>query len=282
MSLPQAPMQPANDTAAEMLATIRSLRLRSGGLRGLLNLRQRLNASWDRLWEDDQRRAKIFKRARWGGAALAVLLAISLYFLLRPYPEPDYSTADIDELFNFTLMKDEFNKLSIDRRLELLAMLRARIQKMSAGESALLAAFAAGIGGQARDQLAENISRLMVDMWDKSAADYPKIPEGDRPMYLESTFVSMVRAMQTVAGDTPNETDDDLLAQGKRDAKQGQQDMQSGKGPGGRELGRVFDVLNNGVGSHANPEQRARGQVMMRDMMRQMRGQDLQTGKPLR
>lgn len=272
-------MTQMQDTAAEMLATVRSISART---RRFGNLRGRLNGAWDRLWADDQRRARIFKRARWAGGALAVILAISLYFLLRPYPQPDYATADIDELFNFTLLKDEFNRLPIDERLRLLAMLRERIEKMGAGESALLAAFAAGIGGQAREQLAENISRLMVDIWDKGAADYPKVPEEDRPVYLESTFVSIARAMQTLAGEEPRETDDELVAQAKRDAARGQQDIQSGRGPGGRELGRVFDVLNTGVGSHANPEQRSRGQVMMRDMMRQLRGQDLKTGKPLR
>lgn len=272
-------MQPTQESAAEMLATVRAI---AGRTRRLGDLRARLNGLWDRFWTETARRPGIKKRAAWAGGALAICLAALLYFLLRPYPQPDYSTAGIDELFNFTLMKDEFNRLPIQKRLELLAMLRARIEKMGAGESALLAAFAAGIGGQARDQLEENISKLMVDIWDQHAAEYTRVPAADRPTYLDTTFISIVRAMQTVAGDTPRETDDQLLASARSDAQRGRQEIQSGRGPGGRELGRLFDILNNGVGSHAAPEQRSRGQVMMRDMMRQIRGQDLQTGKPLR
>jgi hypothetical protein len=272
-------MQPASNTSAEMLATVRRFTTRRWRPS---ELRARLNTSWDAFWADEPRRARTMRRAKIAAGPLAIILALSLYFIFRPYPQPDYSTAGIDEIFNFTLLQDEFNRLSIDKRLELLALLRDRIEKMGAGESALLAAFAAGIGGQARDQLAENISRLMVDIWDKHAEGYPDIPEADRPMYLETTFVEIARAMETVAGETPRQNDSELIAEVKSETKRGEQEIKDGRGPGGRELGRVFDILDNGVGSHANPAQRARGQVMMRDMMRQLRGQDLKTGKPLR
>jgi hypothetical protein len=51
--------------------------------------------------------------------------------------------------------------------------------------------------------------------------------------------------------------------------------------PPGEALGRVFEFMNNNVGSHATPEQRTRGLQMMRDMTRMFRGQDIATGKPL-
>jgi hypothetical protein len=274
-------MQPTTESAAEMIATIESLRRRSR-LRRLADLRDRLNNGWDRLWSDEQRRTKALKRVGIGLVLGAAVGGVGLYFILRPYPQPDYAEADIDELFNFTLLKEEFNRLPIDRRLELLAMLRARIEAMGAGESALLAAFAAGIGGRARDQLEENISKLMIDIWDQHAADYPSIPEGDKPGYLEDTFVEIARAMQTVAGDAPSETDAELVADVKEQARRDRKAMEEGHGPGARELSRIFDVMNNNVGGNASPQQRSRGQVMMRDMMRQFRGQDLRTGKPLR
>lgn len=220
---------------------------------------------------------------RWSlilGSVAVVGAGVGGYFLFRPYPEPDYATAPIDELFNFTLLRDEFNKLSIERRLALLAALRERIEKMNSSDSMLLAAFGAGIMGKAREQLEENASKLAIDLWDKHAKDYQKVAPEDQEAFLDEAFIDFVTQMSVVAGQTPDEDPREILEDAKQQARDDQAALKEGQGPGGRMMGRAFDVLYNNVGDNATPQQRERGKLMMRDMMRRLRGQDIATGKP--
>src|SRR5262245_2577613 len=51
---------------------------------------------------------------------LAVLLlsgSLAAYLLLRPVPQPDYAADPMDDVLNYTLLTDEFNKLPVDKRL---------------------------------------------------------------------------------------------------------------------------------------------------------------------
>lgn len=219
-----------------------------------------------------------------GAVAAAMLLiggGVGLYFALRPYPEPDYRTARIDELFNFTLLKDEFNRLSIERRLELLGILRERMEGMSGSESMLLAAFAAGIMGQARQQIEENMSRLAIDLWDSYATQYEAVLADDRDAFLDATYVDFYKQMAILGGDTVDESDEEILREGKEEAQRGHEWLKT-DGPGGRMLGRGFDIMYNNVGQNATPQQKARGTLLVRDMTRRFRGQDVATGRPMR
>lgn len=245
-------------------------------------IRHRLSLLQDSLFGTPQAKARTMRCGAIAGAVLLIGGGIGAYYVFRPYPEPDYRYAPIDELFTFTLLKDEFNRLSIERRLELLAILRERIQGMSGSESMLLAAFAAGIMGQARDQIEENVSRLAIDIWDQYAARYESVPPEERDAYLDTTYVEFYKQMAVLSGDTVTRSDEDILREGRREAERGYDWLRSGQGPGGRMLGRTFDVMYNNVGSHSTPQQRARGTLLVRDMTRRFRGQDIATGRPLR
>lgn len=214
-----------------------------------------------------------------------VLLAggVGGYFALRPTPQPDYMTADLDTIFDFTLLSDEFNNLPIEERLRLMQQLVARLKNMSSSDSMLLGAFAAGIAGAARDQLEENGSRLAIDAWDKYAVDYAKVPESDRAAYLDKTFVEMSKMMEVVANGAPRDvSDEQRLEEMSEQVGRNREMMQSNPDamPSGEQLGEIFTFMNFTVGSHANVQQRTRGQQMMRDMVRHFRGRDPATGKP--
>src|SRR2546423_1864572 len=143
------------DSRSEMLATIdrisrRSVRL-SDPRETISRWRERINGT-------PERRAALAKWLKIGGPIAAVIVGVGAYFAFRPVPQPDYRKDNLRKVFNYTLLTDEFNRLPIEKRLELIGQLVQRMKGMSAGDSTLLAAFAAGIAGKARAQIEENAS----------------------------------------------------------------------------------------------------------------------------
>lgn len=226
-------------------------------------------------------------RKRNVGIALAVLLVgggTGAYFALRPTPQPDYMTAGLDEIFDFTLLSDEFNKLPIEERLKLMQQLVSRLKSMSSSDSMLLGAFAAGIAGSARDQLEENGSKLAIDAWDKYALDYAKVPDDQRGEFLDKTFIEMSKMLEIVGNGKPRDVSDERrLEEMREEVGRNREMMKSNPDamPSGEQMGEIFAFMNFTVGGHANVQQRTRGQQMMRDMTRHFRGRDPATGKPL-
>lgn len=244
--------------------------------------RRRIGGWWARVKQDPPRRRRAV-RAFWALGSVAVIgLGVGAYFVFRPVPQPDYLDGDLDEVLGYTLLTDEFNKLPIDQRLKLIGDLVGRLKNMSAGDSVLMASFAAGLAGAARDQLMENGSRLAVDTWDKFASDYDKVEDGKREEFVDKSFVDFTKMMEAIGGQPRNISDEERLAEGKRQAQRDMKNMSDPeRRPPGEAMGRMFTFMNQDVGRHANPQQRVRGQQLMRDMTRRLRGEDLSTGKPL-
>lgn len=240
----------------------------------------RLRANWDARMADPARAKQTKQRLRVGGALLLVALGVGAYFAFRPVPQPDYLDDPIDDVFNYTLLTDEFNKLPVEKRLELISQLIKRLQSMQGKDSVMLAAFASGIAGSAREQIKENASRLAVDMWDKYAKDYRNVPESEREDYLEKTFLDFVKSMEAMSGQPRNVTDEERLDEVRRQAQRDREAMNDpNRSPDGAALGTFFEFMNNDVGSRATPQQKQRGSQMLRDMARHFRGQDPETGK---
>lgn len=257
---------------SEMAATVSRItaRFRRGP-----DVREVFDSVRRRLAGTPQKRALLLKRAKLGGPALLAVLGLSAWLVLRPVPQPDYRKDSLRKVFNYTLLTDEFNRLPVEQRLELIGQLVSRLKNMSSGDSAMLAAFAAGIAGAAREQLEENASRLAIDLWDKYAEQYKDVKAEDRGAWLDATFIEFTKSMETVAGEPRDIPDEQRLAEVRRQAQRDLEQFRSGRLPPGRMMGRAFDFARNGVGAHAAPTQRTRGQLLMRDMVRRMRGEDV-------
>jgi hypothetical protein len=242
------------------------------------DVREVIDAARDRLFGTDQRKKRTVRVASIGGPVLLVVLSVAMWLILRPYPTPDYGTDRIDRLMYFTLLRDEFNNLPIEERIELLAMLRERLENISAAEAGLLSAFAAGIMSEAREQLQENMSRLAIDLWDDYAHHYSRVEEDRREQYLDQALVGFVRTMETLSGRPSDASDSQILSEARDQARRDQEALRGGRGPDARAAGWMFDTMYNQIGSHASPAQRSRGALMMRDMVRRVRGQELDRG----
>jgi hypothetical protein len=260
----------------EMAATVQRI---SSRLRRSPDVRELASAAWYRLAGTEDRKARLIKRAKIGGPILVVVLAAALWLVFRPVPQPDYKKARLNKVFNYTLLTDEFNRLPVEKRMELIGQLVQRMKNMSAGDSTLMAAFAAGIAGAARQQIEENVSRLAIDMWDKYAKDYAAVKPENRGEFLDNTFIEFMQTMSAVSGQPLDKSPSEMLADARAQAQRDKQNLRDpDRQPPSQALGRMFNFMQGNVGGHATPTQRSRGQLMMRDMIRRMRGEDVNGG----
>jgi hypothetical protein len=242
------------------------------------SVRQTLNAAINRplaLLAGRYRANAGFRRnTRIGTAIAALALGVGLFLILRPAPQPDYLDDGLDDVLDFTLLQDEFNNLPIEERMKLMKQLIERFKSMDGGDSVLMASFAAGIAGSARQQMMENASRLAVDLFDSYAQKYTGVADGDKGKFLDDTFVQFTKQMDDVLGNNREVPDEKRLADGREAAKRELDYIQNrSKNPNenGREVGEVLSFLKDGVGKNATPQQRGRVTVLMRDMTKRMR-----------
>jgi len=218
------------------------------------------------------------KRVKRGVLALACLVLIGgavggwMYAHREP---PDYDIDGLDSVFDYTLLEDDFNNLPVKQRLELIGKLVARLKNMNSGDSVLLAAFAAGIAGSAREQIEKNASRVMLDMTDQYATKYESLEGEAKDKYLEEAMVDMFRTMDALDGTPSAKTDEQILADAKRDSQRmkdfsGKLDAEQR----GQRSERMFSFMRNGIGGHSSPAQRARITGFMRDAGRMIRGEN--------
>lgn len=241
----------------------------------------RWRTRWAAIQRDPAHASIIKKRITIVGTILALATGVTLYFVLRPMPKPDYDKDRLDNVFKYTLLTEQFNNLPVEERMKLIGQLVGRLKSMSSGDSMLMASFAAGIAGSARQQIERNASRLAIDSWDKYAKGYGDVPDADKGAYLDKTIVEFSKMMEALGGRSRDISDEERLAEVKRDiAKEKDRISKPGNKPGTSDFARGFQMLDNNVGSHAAPAQRSRGALLMRDMGRHLRNEDPSTGKP--
>ncbi|MEM7756413.1 MAG: hypothetical protein AAF297_12370 [Planctomycetota bacterium] len=207
------------------------------------------------------------------GVLALVGAGVGTWLAVRTQPPPDYSSAPINTIFEYTLLTDDFNKLPVEERLALIGELVTRMESLGGSDSVLLALFASMIVGEARAQLEENVSRMAVDLFDQYAVDYDATaPIEDRRDFLAQTYLDFERQIAAVTGQTIDEPDEERLADAKRRAQRDLDRAQSGRVDAGEAL-RVFDILNNGLGQHASGHQKIRIATMTRDMVEMLRSE---------
>jgi hypothetical protein len=197
--------------------------------------------------------------------------SVGAYFAFRPVPQPDFITANVDVLFNYTLLTEEFNSLPIEERLELIAQLVDRLKSIDGEQSLLMALFAAQIQGEVRKQFERNASLLAVDLFDSYAEDFDQsLPAEDRDAFVESKFVEFQKTLERVAGEENEMTDEERLIQGRKQAKRDLEFAQSGGLPVGNAV-RMLTFVNRSVGTQASGHQKIRINGFVSQMVRTLR-----------
>lgn len=223
-------------------------------------------------------KAKRFKGILGGAVGLAIGGGIVWTTLaLMPVPKPDYDTGAIGDVLGYTLLTTEFDALPLEERIDLIGQVVKRIEQMDAKEGTLMAAFAAGIMGEARDQLEANAAGVMLDIWDEFAPGYQRITDpADKEAYLEQATADMIRLFERMDGDPTTRTDEELLANAREQAQRDQERFNDPmRGPSSAGIARIATFMNRELGDRATPQQRARIGKISRDMTRYLRGEDL-------
>lgn len=212
--------------------------------------------------------------------------AVVAYQSFGPIHTPSALTDPLDDVLGFALLDADFNRLPLEKRIELAKEIAARIRSMNGRDSTMLAAFAAGIAGKARDQLADNLSGMMVDLFDSYAQKYTEAPDDQKENLIESSLLELLQLQHDldpagVTGDTPPQEE---LAQMKKDATDRAQ-KRTDRAPSNVRRTNAEETLaqvEKDVNTRTNPAQRARTVRFMRDTVRYLRGQSIKTGKPKR
>ena len=223
-------------------------------------------------------KAKRFKAVTGSAAGLAIGAGLIAGLLaLLPTPRPDYADDPIDDVLGYTLLTSDFNQLPLEERVDLIGQVVKRVEAMSSGDGTLLASFAAGIMGEAREQLEENAATLMIDMWDAYAPGYTAIEDPEaREAYLADAVVGMTRLFERLDGDPTTKTDEELLADARRQAERDRNAFRDPtRGPSTAGVARFFNFMQREVGDRATPHQRARITELSRDMTRYLRGEKI-------
>lgn len=165
-----------------------------------------------------------FKRAA-VAVALLVFIAGGAALVWRSLPTrpPSIFDSPVDDVAAF-LAGDDFNDLSIDERLAFLSDTVRRFRGMSQTDSAVAAAFFAGLTGPASEQMINNARVLGKDVLMQGAEEFQKINDPKaRAAFLDQWLVKWARFGQEMTGQTPAGDDtsllDDLARQAQRDVE---------------------------------------------------------------
>ncbi len=239
-------------------------------------LDEALRRKFKNIWNNPKARNRV-------GACVALLMiggAVGAYFMFRPVPKPDFQTANIDTLFNYTLLTEEFNNLSVEERLELIKQLVSRLKNIDGEQSLLMAMFAAQIEGEVRKQLERNASLLAVDLFDGYAEDFDtNAPEQDRDAFVEGKFLEFQRTLEDLAGYENDQTDEERLIEARRQAKRDQEFVQSGGLPIENAV-RMLSFANSGIGREASGHQKIRINGFISQMVRTLREGEVPPEEP--
>ncbi|MEK6701240.1 MAG: hypothetical protein AABZ53_03185 [Planctomycetota bacterium] len=230
--------------------------------------------AWAGASVDRKRKVRL---ASWIACGLLVVGAgAGAYMVFGPTPKPDYEVDPFDDVLDYTLLTDDFNSLPLDQRLELIRQLVGRFKDMGDSESSLVAAFAAGISGEARKQLEKNASRLVLDLMDKHALEYEKAKPEDKEKALDDALVGLSKTFEALGGKISDKTDSERIAEAEENAKRDEKWIKSADSQRlGDMTGRMMSTMNDTIAQQASPQQRGRMAPMMRDMTRHLRGQSV-------
>lgn len=243
---------------------------------------------WDRRFDEAMRRRVrgVWKNPRRRNTALALLAvlviggAVGAYFIFRPVPKPDFNTANIDVLFNYTLLTEEFNSLPIEERIELLAQLVERLKSIDGDQSLLMALFAAKIQGEVRRQFERNASLLAVDLFDSYADDFnDNAPPEDKDAFVEGKFIEFQKTLEKIGGFEREISDEDRLIEARKQSKRDLEFAQSGRMPLENTV-RMLSFVNQGVGREATGHQKIRINGFITQMVRTLREGEVPPEEP--
>jgi len=192
--------------------------------------------------------------------ALAAAGAGSWWWSARWRPPPSIFDSPVDSVVGYFTTPD-FNRLSVDERVAYLRDFVQRFRGMSQQDSAVTAAFLAGVTGPVREQLAQNVRILAKDILAQGASAYVNLPESERGAFIDAWMVRWYRfAQTTVTGEDPGRSDEEILAGARAEAERGeerQRERMAGRDLSARSADRFLGFWGSEVEKASTPREQA-------------------------
>jgi len=223
------------------------------------------------------------KAGVWIGSAIAGLGILTggamAWEALRPIDEPEVFQDPFDDVLSFALLQKDFNRLPLQERLRLAKEIAERFRSLDSSGSALVAAFAAGIRGAAREQLEENMRTLFVDVLDSFAERYARMSPEEQEENIDGLVLEMfemVGELRPDEGPEESQPADESMEQVQEMAKRRADRVraQGGVTPDTERAAEFLREMGSMMGDNVEPNRRARMTRFMRDAGRAMRGDD--------
>jgi len=217
--------------------------------------------------------------ARGAGAVvgLAIVLVASLWwFEWRTRRPPSIFDSPVDGVASF-FASDDFNALSVEERMDLIAQFVTRFRGLSQSDSLVLSSFMAGLTGKSMEQLRQNVRVLARDIMKEGAAGYFQLPPAERAAYMDQWVLKWMKFGERVErGEERAISDEDRLASMRGDAarerERGEERQSEMDRMSERDAVRFVDFWRREVETVASP--REQGQIMkfMQDLRSHLGG----------
>lgn len=187
-----------------------------------------------------------------------ILLAIAatVYALVRgPKPPPSIFETPADDVAGYLTTRD-FSALPLEERVEFVSGVAARFRSMEQADSAIVAAFFAGLGAPAREVLRDNIRILGKDILLNGAESYLALAtDAERARFLDEWLLKWGRLGRDLLGSRPR-SDEEIMDRARRDAKRDAERTQDLNPQMAQE---IIDFWNSDVASVSTPKEQ--GQI---------------------
>jgi hypothetical protein len=169
-----------------------------------------------------------FEQRRRGVAMAAALLLLMLaglggwaWWSSRWKPPPSIFDTPVDGVLGY-LAIDDFNRLPLEERVRFMIDFANRFRGLAQSESAVMAAFLAGLTGNAREQLTQNARTLAKDILAEGASAYVNLPPRERAAFIDDWLVRWSKVGEEITrGEVRNRSDEDRIAEFRREAERG-------------------------------------------------------------
>jgi len=188
-----------------------------------------------------------------GGALAIVAAGLALWWLALSGPRkpPSIFDSPVDDAASFLATRD-FSLMPIDVRLDFITGLTQRFKGMSQSDSALVAAFFAGLGAPAREQLRDNVRVLGRDILLEGADGYLALKtDEERAAYLDQWLLKWMRFGRELGGSSTDRTDGDLMERMRADARR---DADRSLDLDAEMAQEIIDMWNHDVASVTSPK----------------------------
>jgi hypothetical protein len=194
-------------------------------------------------WWEIRDRLETHRRRLVAAVAIAATLGLAggawAWWSSRWKPPPSIFDTPVDDVLGY-LAIDDFNQLPLEERVRFMIEFANRFRGVEQSESAVMAAFFAGLTVKSKEQLRQNARTLAKDILADGAATYVNLPDKERGAFIDQWLVRWSKVGEEIAmGEPRQRSDEDRIDEFRREARRGQE----------RQAERAVDISLTEVGA---------------------------------